>query len=263
MWNKEQLLAVTKNPNVRLLCVASASFGLGAAGAHTLTKRKYETLIETEAEELRQMYFEKEQNLLSEMAKEHREGDILTSVPEKPPLTELIKDYKSDNDERPTNYSEMSTATDQELEQLVEEELKIEVKRTEVNIFAGDLEEFNQELEEAWREENPDSPFIISKEEFLENDPEYNQVTITYYEDDDVLADEQDRPVDNQVQLVGNDALEKFGYGSGDNNIVYVRNPNLDIDLEVLRSTNSYAATVLGFKHSDRRTPRKFRDSDD
>jgi hypothetical protein len=266
MWNKEQILALPKNQAVRLSFVGIVSFGVGVSGGHLVTKRKYEALIEDEITEIRQSYLEREQDLLTRMADETPDGEVI-NIPQKPSLAEMVKDYTShsmvDPEETGEDQQHDSDISESEPDADPEPELTDEVRKT-VSIFDGSaIEEFDQEAEEAWREEHEGEPFIISREEFLENDPEYNQVTITNFEEDDVLADEQDRPVDNMVQVVGKDAVFKFGYGSGDNNVVYVRNPELEIDLEVLRSTGGYAATVLGFKHSDRREPRKFRNHDD
>jgi hypothetical protein len=66
--------------------------------------------------------------------------------------------------------------------------------------------------------------------------------------------------------LVGDDNL-RFGYGSNDSNMVYVRNPRIEMDMEIVRSQGTYTKEVLGFddeaelKHSGRR--RRFRESDE
>jgi len=55
--------------------------------------------------------------------------------------------------------------------------------------------------------------------------------------------------------------VEKFGHGSGDPNVVYIRNEQYTAEIELCRSPNSYAEEVHGFKHSDEveyRTPRRY-----
>jgi hypothetical protein len=100
--------------------------------------------------------------------------------------------------------------------------------------------------------------YVIHQDEFGGMD-HFEKVTLSYFGGDDVLCDVKDQIVDNQSNLVG-DALDKFGHGSGDKNVVYVRNERMKIDLEVVKSEKTYAEEVHGFKHeypSRRRTPRQ------
>jgi hypothetical protein len=99
--------------------------------------------------------------------------------------------------------------------------------------------------------------YVLHKDEFGEDGN--LETTLTYYEGDDVLCDDHDRPVDDQHKLVGN-CLEQFGHGSGDRNVVYVRNEELGLDLEVVKTHKSYAEEVHGLKHEDppRRRTRRY-----
>ncbi|WNM72441.1 hypothetical protein SEA_MOSSY_62 [Gordonia phage Mossy] len=89
-------------------------------------------------------------------------------------------------------------------------------------------------------------PYVISASEFMDNDTEYGQNTLSYYEGDNVLTDEQDAPISNVDGIVGMRSLQRFGDSSGDMNIVYVRNDNMQIDFEIARSPGTYAEEVLG-----------------
>lgn len=104
-------------------------------------------------------------------------------------------------------------------------------------------------------------PYVISQNEFVGADLEYDQRTITYYEEEDILTDEQDKPFLDVENVVGVENLTKFGKGTRDNNIVYIRNDSLAVDFEVIRSKGNYAKDVLGvIEHSEPRgRPRKFR----
>lgn len=131
-----------------------------------------------------------------------------------------------------------------------------------LNVFmSGDEEDPDVEGEKAKRDE--EFPYIITQGEFLENEPEHDQLTVTFYEEDDVLADDKDTPISDTEGTIGIDTL-KFGMWSKDNNVVYIRNHRLGTDFEVLRSTGSFAKEVLGFQHSsDRPVVRKMRPRDD
>lgn len=119
------------------------------------------------------------------------------------------------------------------------------------NIFRDAVRVDPEEIDE--EQDDPTVPYIISKDVFLSGDKEYDQLTYTYYMDDGVLADESDKVVEDEEKTIGEGNLQRFGYKSGDNNVVYVRNDRLELDFEILRSRGNYASEVLGFQHSERR----------
>lgn len=138
------------------------------------------------------------------------------------------------------------------------------------NIFESDNPEtyFDFEEELKRREEKPDQPFVITKEEFDNNETDYEQSALTYYDGDDVLCDPNDKPVDDIEMVMGHANVTRFGHGSGDPNVVYIRNNHLTLDFEVTFSEGKFAREVLGFEdgelqHSHRRPQRRFRDSDE
>jgi hypothetical protein len=116
------------------------------------------------------------------------------------------------------------------------------------NIFDDakpDTVDFDYAEEERNRTE--EAPYIIAKHEYDENDEHFNQVTLTYYEGDGVLADERDDKIDDIDTMVGNDNIPRFGHRSDDDNVVYVRNHQFSLDMEIVRDQRKYAEVVLGF----------------
>ena len=95
-----------------------------------------------------------------------------------------------------------------------------------------------------------DHPFILSVDEFEGNDLDYNQNTLTYFEGDDTLVDEREQPITPHNGIVGEGNL-KFGQGSNDANIVYIRNDRMEVDFEVVRSPGTYTEEVLGIIPSE------------
>lgn len=131
------------------------------------------------------------------------------------------------------------------------------VERTTVqNIFTNQGDEADV-IEDVWdietelRMRTEDAPFIISEEEFLQGEKNYEQAPVTYWENDETLVDERDQMIPDKDEKVGDHNLAKFGHGSGDPNKLYVRNDVLEVDFEIARSFGSYAREVLGFEHSD------------
>lgn len=88
--------------------------------------------------------------------------------------------------------------------------------------------------------------YVISAEEFMNNDNEWEQSTLTYYVGDDVLEGQDANVVDEIDVSVTRECLSKFGYDSGDPNVVYVRNEDLELEFEVCRNMGKYSVLVQG-----------------
>jgi hypothetical protein len=143
---------------------------------------------------------------------------------------------------------------------------------TNLNVFRGNDDEpmdlWDYKVELAKR--SPDAPYIIHLDEFKENEHEHEQVTYTYYEADDVMADSSDRQIEEDLDATfGLEWLSGpyWGHGSKDSNIVYIRNERLGLDFEIIRDRGSYAEQVSGtIRHSAtrprRRHPRRFDDDE-
>ena len=81
-----------------------------------------------------------------------------------------------------------------------------------------------------------DRPFVISPDEFGE-DPNYQTVSLTLYEDG-ILTDDYDDVVVDVDDWVGEDSLTHFGEYEYDS--VFVRNESMQTDFEILRDLRTY-----------------------
>lgn len=96
-------------------------------------------------------------------------------------------------------------------------------------------------------ENDPTIPYLIDADIFMLNQNEWQQHTLTYYEEDNVLVDDQDIPLDDVNALVGKDNLTAFGEVDGlDKNVVYIRNEVNEVDFEIVHVPGSYQQIVLG-----------------
>lgn len=80
-------------------------------------------------------------------------------------------------------------------------------------------------------------PYVIHVEEFAAEEAGYSQSTVTYFPDDDILLDENDDILQEIEMYVGYHNVERFGERSGDENIVYIRNPRIEHEYEMLLET--------------------------
>lgn len=121
-------------------------------------------------------------------------------------------------------------------------------------------------------EPNQELPYIIDTQQFMEeslvkwgeHEQYHDKVTLTYFHRDDTLVDDQEVPVPDPDSIIGTDALSNFGKKSGDTNVVYVRNCQINTDFEIILDRRSYTSAVLGFESEEEEKPRvrKFRESD-
>lgn len=237
-------MALTVQTKVYLVVggTSAISMAIGAAASYFITKNvlttKYDALLAEEIVQAKKYY--KRLNKLEEF-----------SSP-----TEVLKTRAEE-----LGYS--SAAIEMHLEADSDDfaEAVEEQEQRVSNIFheaARVNNEFDLEAEMELR--SGDRPYIITHDEFYENVGDWEQVTLTYFEDDDVLCDERDAPVEDSDALVGDANLNRFGAGSKDNNVVYIQNDHLQTQFEIVRNKGNYAKEVLGFiEHSERRGVRKFR----
>lgn len=95
-----------------------------------------------------------------------------------------------------------------------------------------------------------DEPYVIHQDEHSQGIDGYTQVTYTYWARDDVLCGEDERPIPNGDLIVGETNL-KFGHGTDDPEVVYIRNETLQLDIEICRTDRSYEQDVLGLQDDE------------
>lgn len=253
-------------------CVVAGA-GLGVLAHQLLKKRlekQFEERLERELEEMRIFY-----------SRRNKEGKFATprDAAEALAASEALEKYQGDNVvveiteiPRPAPHGDVdeSAAKNQAVryDKVVTDSEAAEAVRGQVttisqlepatetetrNIFVDGKplvdDDWDAEAEEARR--NPAFPYVITHDEFMENNYEHPQHSLTYYAGDDVLVDERDEMIDDIESLIGTDNLTRFGSGSRDPNIVYIRNEKREADFEVALSKGKFSEEVMGLRHSD------------
>lgn len=98
----------------------------------------------------------------------------------------------------------------------------------------------SEEQKKGKEEEMIDKPYVISPDDFGEF-YDYNQISLTYYEDG-VVADDMDEIVDDVDGILGVDFDEHFG--DYDEDSVCIRNDRLKSDYEIVKDARLYADVV-------------------
>ena len=228
--------------------IASFGAGLWAGYAFKTAKLKKEVITAEEAESKDvQLSFEFEErtrnfnHAMQEAAviiKRLKELEA-KRLNEEPELAESVENH-------PSNLIIVPSANIKEDEPLV------------INVFPE--EDDNWDYDEEISRRGPELPYIIHRDEYFSNEEDYRQSSLTYYEGDSILCDENDVPVYNPERVVG---TLIFGHGSRDISICYVRNPHLQAEYEVIVDHGYYQSEILGhqpepdLRHSH--SVRKFR----
>ena len=89
-----------------------------------------------------------------------------------------------------------------------------------------------------------DAPFLISVNEYFDEMREYKKLSITYFEGDNIVCYEDDSVMLDPEQSFGLINLSRFGVKSDSEHIVYVRNPRISVDYEIVRDDGKYADMV-------------------
>lgn len=98
------------------------------------------------------------------------------------------------------------------------------------------------------RDRTEEAPYVLTQDEYMAGELDYTQITLTYFAGDGVLVDERDDVIEGTEadELVGEDNLKRFGLQSNDPNVVYVRNHEKELDVEITQHEGEYAKVVLG-----------------
>jgi len=252
-----------KKPWVLPTAVGVGSFGLGIVTGAWLALKRLD-YIEAEEERRREQMvaieeiradFKARQNDITDLDRENFSREMAESKArvEARDAKEAETPVPDDMPPDPRDESPMR-------ELLQQDELPL----VDGNIFANELPGWDYDAELAKR--SPENPYVIHRDEYFNEEMEgYTQITLTYYEADDVLTDEDDTPIYDTRNIVG-DLV--FGHGSGDPNVLYVRNMKLETEYEILRHTSSYTKEILGIVAEDEAEvehPKvmKFRDQDE
>lgn len=105
--------------------------------------------------------------------------------------------------------------------------------------------------EQEVKSRTPDAPYVIHQNEYNHSELGYDKVVYTYWAIDDVISDSQDdHPIPNGDIVVGVDNL-KFGHGSDDTDVVFVRNDRLELDMQICKVDKSFEEEVLGLNRNE------------
>lgn len=214
--------------------------GVGGGLVYVLAKRalemKYSKISDDATEEMREHYNAKARALEAEAAKR--------------PVEEIVKERGYSSPDTSSDKPPMAVPPPDSVREDEEDE-DDEVETHNVFEDHGDevVVEYEWDYQKELRKRSPDVPYVIHYDE--RNEMEYQVVTLTYYDGDDVLCNSRDEIVDpdDRDNVVGENNLNRFGHGSNDPVVVYIRNDVMELVYEVVKSPNKFSEEVHGFQH--------------
>jgi hypothetical protein len=259
----ERMNKILTNPVTVPLIIGVVSFGGGVGLGYILGRKTAQP--EESYGELVSVDFELSEENLSELKDENQ---LELEIEEEPELELEIEEEEqiSLNGDSSEEINRGAEFLSQRIkESMTSKDEPEEVEPVPRSVFAQTDGEWDYDKEIANR--TVQRPYVIHKDEFYEHTSGYTQSTLTYYEGDDILVDEEEVPVYNYEQITG---PLLFGHGSGDANVFHVRNDKRKAEYEILRDSGHYAIEVLGHEEEDIRqskdikhsSQRKFRQDD-
>lgn len=131
------------------------------------------------------------------------------------------------------------------------------------NVFEEAEKSELQALIEELSEPSNSHPYLITADEYMEPYENYGKLSITWFEEDDILIDESDESIIDSTELIGSDVLRAFGHNPRDKDTIHVRNDKFEGDFEVTRDRRSYAEVIAGVREPEEPRRRKSRREDD
>lgn len=234
---------------LKILLAALGGFGGGFATGFLVHKKMNDIQFEEVSEE-------DLDKLLAEMPPtanlaepEKKESDPMIRMPKELPRDpdELRKalqgktPYMQADDEKKQEYSKIWNTVNSYSDKENADNLPIE-ENEENESPKDDTEEFMENLaaeaNDIREEPAPQKePYLITLGEFYDERREYDKITLDWYDEDNVLLDEQEKRIPDPVAYVGCSMKELFGQppADGDPDSRFVRNDRYGTDYEVIR----------------------------
>lgn len=158
-----------------------------------------------------------------------------------------VQDIKgTDKTLKNSDYEASKVILEQKVDHFGYNSIKHAVLDEETGLDVGDIEDKYAE-EESPNDDGKRAPYVIDADEFAANTPYNNQVTMMYFPHQKILVDDITGEFEDIESSVGQINMNLLA--DGDEDVVYIRNDNLSIDYEVIRSASDYNPETNGTRY--------------
>lgn len=237
------------NKNVAYGTFFATGLALGGGGGYFLAKKKFRLLAEEEVESVREAFHELNRIAREADAPKSDESSDPKGAETKQPAMGLSQQPRTQTADREfveynkvvANEQYVGPASDSEVDPRIVEEKPPHVLEVEVND--------HNDVDVRVSYDNPTSndtsgPHLIDVGEFINNDLDHDQFTMTWYAGDNTLVfdDKPDEMVDDLSIVGGLDALTSFGQDAMNEHTIYVRDDDREKMYEIVRDTRRFSA---------------------
>jgi len=248
--NLEEVASATRAIDTRVVGSLLVGLGIGLAVGFYIGYR-------WNREKLRMEAFKDSQEEVEKIREAYASSHRTTSVPtEKPTIEEVIEERGYQVVEEESSVTPLTRPGSKKSSKKSGRPTKppVVVKEPTIHIpTPGSVETppvWDYAAQIAWREANEGVPYVIHQDEYAQSETGYSKVAFTYYAGDDVLVGEDERPIPHADIIVGQTNL-KFGLGTDDPDVVFVRNETMEMEMEICRTHLSYEQEVLGLENDN------------
>lgn len=232
--------------------------GAGFLVGKTVYKKFYEDLAQEEIDSVKATFAERYKNeqSASDTSENGMTDEEYSEKDEKPKpvrgnVTPLTRSSIEDNpyEKAKRNYNLYRPKSEPKKEVEDEDDEDDEEDDNEPRDAAGKTEKEMMDLTGVDRTQ----PYVIDDDEFMNEFPHHNKVSLYYYHGDEVLCEEGEDIIDDVGRIVGDEALALLE----EHTTVWVRNEPLCIDYEIVGVRGSYAELVAAEKPAKNLSPRE------
>ena len=234
--NLEEAAVVVRHFNTQKIAYSVGGLAVGIAIGFFIGYRWNRAKIRAEA-------FKESEEEVEKIRELYRDArDSVKIVSTKPPLEEVVEEQGYVEPERPTRPPVPAGPP--------RERLFAEPVPT-IKLETGKSKNTGWDFEEEVATRSEEHPYIIHQDEYQANEKGYTQEVLTWYAGDEVLTDEDEDPIENADDVVDLNHMSRFGHGTDDFNVVFIRNDILEKEFEICRMPTSYAEEVQGLSDND------------
>lgn len=262
------------------LAIAGTALGSGAAGYAAgvlLTRKKFDHQIDSALENLQAQFDEEVARIRAEYNEQFKDVSAVDHAAKlgygDPSDSKFVSSDLEPGDEETANEHELHVELPKDERVVFSTTGPIKtvnvLEQDKEGKFVHDESDQLTEWDKEFAARDESKPYVISQQEFYTgvDVDDFEASSLTFYEGDGELADEHDIVIPQGVveEKIGHVNLSKFGIGSDDSGIVYIRNEEAKEVYEITRHEGKYSVVVAGMPDEDepkRAKPRKMREAD-
>lgn len=226
---------------MRDLVLFGAGLLIGAAAGFVAAKmhlqKEFEEKVNKEIDGLNKSYanfYEKKEEKEVEEEKEPEDKESKATETSDPELDKELYGSGINHKVNYRSFSEGGVSVPEDMLTKPKKTIKEEDEEEEAETYLKGLRDSDErDLTRCQR------PKIIKYEMFGE-DPRFEMMTLTYYQDNDVLVDESSDEEIMDIDRTVGDCLDKYNFRRNSEKCIYVRNFFSEIDYEIIKSFSAY-----------------------